>query len=53
MIADYWFGTWTCQIPDTNGYSTDAQPFDEPIYSVFNVHLLDLLTSIGPKQAIW
>jgi len=49
-IADYCFDlSWTFQIPNDE-YRTDAAHFAEPIYSVFNVQLLDLLSNIGPKK---
>ena len=52
-IADYCFDlSWTYQIPDDD-HRIDTVHFNEPIYSVFNVQLLDLLSNIGPKhQAI-
>ena len=48
-IADYCFDlSWTFQIPAE--LFTDSVHFAEPIYSVFNVQLLDLISKITSKK---
>jgi len=48
-IADYCFDlSWTFQVP--RGFRPDEAHFFEPVYSLFNVQLLDMLSNIGPKQ---